>query len=170
MTLRTAKFSQSDFEAFVRLHESQGISQVYMWDVTPKPIEDIEDIELKRILYFFEHFDWETLRYTWKDFEFDTSHHDIVFVEDNGKIVGYFQFSKQDGKRYKFMDWRLENEYQAQKEEIWNSFLEFFRKNHKGIKELSVCLALNNLATPWFEAHEFVESGHSFFSLYLQNR
>lgn len=169
MKLRTAKNSQSDFENFVRLHEDLGTTQICILEKSSEPV-NIDELEYKRLLYFLENFDWEVLRYTKEEFEFDTSHKSILLAEHDGKIIGAIQFFKIDAKRYKLAEWTIDKEYLYLKEEIWNVFIAFFKKEHKGIEELDVCLPSTNSVVTWFKEHGFSDKGYHFYTLYLKSQ
>lgn len=161
LTLRTATNSQGDFEIFIRLYEDLDTSQLYQCNQTNEPLDEeaIQD---------WEGFDWDSLRYTEKEFEFDTANENIIFVEYNNEVIGFFQTFNINTNRYKFAEWSILEEYISLKEEIWALFLEFFKNNHKRTKEIDVCL-FKNTTINWFTSHGFIDKGTSFFTLYLQN-
>ena len=164
LKLRTAINSQSDFEAFVRLHEAIDTSQLYIWDPPKEPISEEERKQAER---YFEGFDWDSIRYKEDEFTYDTSEKNIVLVELDEIIIGAFQFFSINGKRYKFAEWCLDHEYQYLKEDIWDSFLKFFKINHKRTREFDVCLPSTKSVVRWFTEHGFVDKGSYFYTLYL---
>lgn len=166
MKLRTAINSQCDFEAFMRLHEDLDATQVYIWEAPKEPITEEQKKEADR---YFEGFDWDILKYTRSEFEYDTSHKNIVLVEADGKVIGSLEIYIHTRKRYKFADWNIAREYQYLKEEMWEQFLSFFQKTHKGTQELYICLPSTEKVVNWFTQHGFVDTGGHFYSLHLKS-
>ena len=157
MKLRLA--SQDDLEIFMQLYEDASLDQVYIRD-SSKASSNSSPCNEKEWL--------EALQYKPKDFEKDVPKKYILMVEYKEKIIGCFRISYISSGKCQLGGWAIAPKYLEYKEMIWDTFLQFFSKHYKRIKEIEVVVPhFYPASVSWFKAHGFSNPHPTCFRLHM---